>query len=62
MSYKDKMKKKKMKKKINVYDTVSGLYNNFIEIYYDEYNDLSDAKKNTELKYDPTNSFLKTYN
>ena len=56
------MKKKKMKKKINVYDTVSGLYNNFIEIYYDEYNDLSDAKKNTELKYDPTNSFLKTYN
>ena len=34
-----------------------------LEIYFDEYNELSDAKrKDIELKYDPTNLFLKTYN
>ena len=34
-----------------------------LETYFDEYNELSDAKrKDIELKYDPTNLFLKTYN
>ena len=34
-----------------------------LETYFDEYNELSDAKrKDIELKYDLTNLFLKTYN
>ena len=45
-----------------MYDTVSELYNELLETYFDEYNELSNAKrKHIELKY-PTNSFLKTYN
>ena len=55
-------KEKTKKKKINVYDPISELYNESIEIYFDEYNELSDAKKNIELKYDPNNLFHKTYN
>ena len=46
-----------------MYDTASELYNKLLETYFDEYNELSDAKrKNIELKYDPTSLFLKTYN
>ena len=45
-----------------MYDPISELYNESIEIYFDEYNELSDAKKNIELKYDPNNLFHKTYN
>ena len=34
-----------------------------LETCFDEYNELSEAKrKNIELKYDPNNLFLKTYN
>ena len=32
------------KKTTNVYDTASALYNMLLEIYFDEYYDLSDAK------------------
>ena len=43
-----------------MYDTASELYNELLEIYFDEYNKLSDAKrKNIELKYNPNNLFLK---
>ena len=54
---------KEKKKKKNVYDAASESYNELLETYFDEYNELSDAKrKNIELKYDPNNLFLKTYN
>ena len=33
------------KKKTDVYDTVSGLYNDLLETYFDEFNNLTDAKK-----------------
>ena len=50
--FKLKHKKKNQKeKKINVYDAASELYNELWETYFDEYNELSDAKrKNIELK------------
>ena len=38
----------------------SKLYNNFLEIYYDQYNELSDAKKRKlGNNYDPETFFLK---
>ena len=40
-----KHKKKKHKKVTNVYNTVSELYNDLLEIYFDEYNELLDAKR-----------------
>ena len=44
-------KKNQKEKKINVYDAASELYNELWETYFDEYNELSDAKrKNIELK------------
>ena len=59
-----KTQKENSKKKItNVYDTASELYNDFLGIYFDEYNKLPDATENKmEPKYDPDNLFLKTYN
>ena len=54
-------KEKTKKKKTNVYGTVSDLYNNFLGIYFDEYNELPDAKRNKiEPKYDLNNLFLET--
>ena len=44
------------KEKANVYDKASELYNDFLGIYFDEYDD------KIEKKYDPTNLFLETYN
>ena len=38
-------KEKQERKKTNVYDTVSGLYNDLLETYFDELNNLADAKK-----------------
>ena len=35
----------KIKQKKNVYNTVSDIYNKSFENYYDEYDELSDAKK-----------------
>ena len=44
-------------------DKTSKLYNEFLGIYFDEYNYLPDAKRtNTGLKYDPTNLILDAYN
>ena len=54
LNKKFKKKKKTEKKKTNVLIISSKLYNNFLEIYYDEYNDLSDPKKrNLGDNYDP---------
>ena len=48
------------KKKTN--DKASELHNDLLEIYFDEYNDLTVAKrKNLNSKYDPVNLFLETY-
>ena len=56
-------KEKTKKKKIIVYDAASKLSNELLETYFDEYNELQMLRgKNIELKYDPTNLFLKTYN
>ena len=45
-----------------MYIISSELYHNFLEIYYDEYNELSDTKKRKAGdNYDPE-SFLKGYN
>ena len=44
-------------------DKTSKLYNDFLGIYFDEYNYLPDAKRtNMGLKYDPTNLILDAYN
>ena len=46
-----------------MYYTASELHNDFLRICFDEYKELSDAKRNkTEPKYDPDNLFFKTYN
>ena len=59
---KTQKEKRKKKKKTNVYDTSSELYNDFLEIYYDEYNELSDNKRNKmDPKYDPKTLFLERY-
>ena len=43
-------------------DTSSGLYNNLLETYFDEYYDLSDAKRSKiDPKYDHANSTLDEY-
>ena len=50
------------KKKINVYDIASELCNQLLVIYFDEYNGLSDVKrKKINLKYNPVNLMLDTY-
>ena len=50
------------KEKKNVYDTFSELYNNLLERYFDEYYDLSDAKRiKIGAKYDPANLALDEY-
>ena len=50
------------KKKINVYDIASELCNELLEIYFDGYNGLSDVKrKKINLKYNPVNLMLDTY-
>ena len=46
-----------------MYDNASKLYNEYLEIYFDEYEALSDAqKRKLGNKYDPINLFLETYN
>ena len=48
---------------MSVYDNTSGLNNEFIEIYFDEFVALLHADKRELVnKYDPTNLFLETYN
>ena len=55
--------KPKINKERNVYDAASKLDNEVLETYFDKYNELSDAKeRNIEVKYDPNNLFLKSYN
>lgn len=45
---------------MSVYDNTSGLNNEFIEIYFDEFVALLHADKRKLVnKYDPTNLFLK---
>ena len=45
-----------------MYYISSELYNNFLEIYYDEFIELQDAKKRRlGNNYDPKNLFLKGY-
>ena len=49
-------------KKVTVCDNASELYNEYLEIYFDEYKALSGShKRNLGNKYDPTNLFLETY-
>ena len=56
-----KTKRKNAKKTTSVYNTSSELHNNLIEIYFDEYYDVSDGeRKNMEPKYDFDRLFLKT--
>ena len=46
-----------------MYDTASKLYNDFLGIYFDEYSELPDAKRNEmESKYDLNNLFPERYN
>ena len=48
---------------MTVYDNASELYNEYLEIYLDEYKAVSDAqKRNLGNKYDNINLFLETYN
>ena len=52
-------KEKTKTKKINVCDAASELYNEMLEACFDEYNELSDAKReNIKLNYDPVNYIL----
>ena len=44
-----------------MYDKASELYNDLLEIYFDEYNDLSVAKKKINPKYNPDNLMFNTY-
>ena len=45
-----------------MYDTASELYNDLFETYFDEYNDLSDAKRSKiDPNYDPANLTLDEY-
>ena len=54
-----KTQKEKKKEKTNVYDTVSELYNDLLEIYFDQYYDLSDVKRSKIYpEYDPANLTL----
>ena len=56
------IKQKTEKKRTNLYIISSELYNNFLEIWYDEYNELSDAKKRKLVdNYNTENLFFKTY-
>ena len=46
-----------------MYDTASELYNDFLGIYFDEYSELPDTKRNEmESKYDLNNLFPERYN
>ena len=46
-----------------MYNAASELYNNLLKIYFDEYYELPDAKRNKmERNYNPIDLFLKTYN
>ena len=46
-----------------MYDTASELYNDYLGIYFDDKNELSDAKRNKmKLKCDPDDLFLEIYN
>ena len=50
-------------KKTTVHDNALELYNDYLEIYFDEYKTPSDArKKELGNKYNPINLFLETYN
>ena len=50
-------------KKATVNDNALELYNEYLEIYFDEYKAFSNAKKGKSgNKYDPIILFLKTYN
>ena len=46
-----------------MYNTASVLYNGLLRIYFDEYYELPDVKRNKITnKYDPKQFFLKAYN
>ena len=54
-------KERTEKRKTNVYDKSSELYNDLLEIYFDEYNDLQVSKrKKINSKYNPDNLMLDT--
>ena len=49
-------------KNATVYDNASEIYNEYLEIYFNEYKPLSDAqKKDLDNKYDPIDLFHETY-
>ena len=56
-------KERTKEKKPTVYYNASELYNEYLEIYFNQYNYLSDARKRKfGNKYDPINLFLETHN
>ena len=56
------LKQEREKKKTNAHDTASLLYNELLEIYYDEYYYLSHTKrKKMNRKYKPKKLFIKGY-
>ena len=62
MGVKTQKEKPQKKKKTNVTTTASELYSDLLRIYFDQYNDLSDAERSkVEPKYDPVNLILDEY-
>ena len=50
------------RKKNTVYNNASELYNEYLEIYFNQYTTLSDAKKGKlDDNYDPENLFFEGY-
>ena len=45
-----------------MYNNASELYNEYLEIYFDGYKTVSDAKKELGDKYNPVNLFREAYN
>ena len=56
------MQKERIQKEIiNIYDKASDLCYDFVEIYFDEYKELLNAKRNKmQPKYDTVSLFLET--
>ena len=45
-----------------VYKNVTNLYNKLLAIYFKEYNSVADEEKEKmDIKYDPSNLFIKGY-
>ena len=58
---KKKREREREKKKIIVFDETSDLHNDLLEIYFNEYNELPDSKRN-KVDHKSTKLFLKKHN